>query len=1038
VRVAREPVVQGEPDRLTKLIETSVDLLLAKEGHPRREDQSTALLDTIPQMVWLTDAAGNTNYFNSRCAEYVGRPAEVANGWGWLDLVHLDDRQQARRVWESAVQSGECYRNEYRVRGADGVYRWYLTQAAPLRGPHGTIERWVGTWTDIDELKRAEARSSRDALLLANVQDAVIVTDLDGVVTYWNDGARRTYGWTADETLGRPLSETFPESQQEELGRVVANVRAGAQWKGEWEVFQKDGSRLWVDIRVSRIYDAEGNPIGIIGISHDIGEQRRVEVERQRLISLIETSPDFIGIADEQRKAVFVNRAGREMVGLPDDVDIRQTHIIDYLAEEDRERLTDELIPAVELHGRWTGEFAFRHFQTRERIPVDWTVFALPRETPNSPTCLACVAQDISERKRSEAELRRTSDLLKAVADVTPDALFVKDAEGRYQLVNPAAAQFVGRAVEDMVGRDDCELFSPTDAQLLNERDHRVMQSGVTETEEEVLTVAGVTRTFLATKAPYRDGNGQIAGTIGVSRDITERKRAEEALRLRDRAIQAVTQGILITDPSQPENPIIYASPGFQNLTGYAVEETVGRNCRFLQGKDTDPAAVAQIRESIHQRRPCTVELLNYRKDGTPFWNELSISPVFNPQGKLTHFVGVQTDVTQRRQFEDQISQAQKMEAIGKLAGGIAHDFNNLLTIINGYSYLLLQSIPVDSPMREQLEEINKAGERSASLTRQLLAFSRRQVIAPVVLDLNDVVRDTEKMLRRMIGEDIEMATVLNVQLEPVKADPGQLEQLLLNLAVNARDAMPQGGKLLIKTDNVVLDEEYASSHPGVRPGRYAVLAVKDTGVGMTDEVKQHIFEPFFSTKSPGKGTGLGLSVVHGIVKQSEGHFDVESAPGAGACFKIYLPSCEQSGQFIRSIAAATPAPRGSETILLVEDEKVVRRLSVNALMECGYTVLEARSGDEALRLLEQYDGPIHLLVTDVVMPGIGGRALAERLSAAIPNLKVLYVSGYTDDAVVRHGVAYEQVAFLSKPYSPITFAQKIREVLDGLPVSNR
>jgi CheY-like chemotaxis protein len=206
----------------------------------------------------------------------------------------------------------------------------------------------------------------------------------------------------------------------------------------------------------------------------------------------------------------------------------------------------------------------------------------------------------------------------------------------------------------------------------------------------------------------------------------------------------------------------------------------------------------------------------------------------------------------------------------------------------------------------------------------------------------------------------------------------------------------------------------------------------------MTDEVKQHIFEPFFSTKSPGKGTGLGLSVVHGIVKQSEGHFDVESAPGAGACFKIYLPSCEQSGQFIRSIAAATPAPRGSETILLVEDEKVVRRLSVNALMECGYTVLEARSGDEALRLLEQYDGPIHLLVTDVVMPGIGGRALAERLSAAIPNLKVLYVSGYTDDAVVRHGVAYEQVAFLSKPYSPITFAQKIREVLDGLPVSNR
>jgi PAS domain S-box-containing protein len=517
------------------------------------------------------------------------------------------------------------------------------------------------------------------------------------------------------------------------------------------------------------------------------------------------------------------------------------------------------------------------------------------------------VVQDISERKKAEAELRRTSDLLKAVADATPDAVFVKDAEGRYQLVNPAAARFVGRAVADMLGRDDSELFNAADAQLLKERDRRVMRTGMMETEEEVLTLAGVTRTFLATKAPYRDGNGKIAGTIGISRDVTEQRRLEEQYR-----------------------------------------------------------------------------------------------------------------------------QSQKMDAIGNLAGGIAHDFNNLLTIINGYSYLLLQSAPADGLMRERLEEIKKAGERSAALTRQLLAFSRRQLLMPVVLDLNEVVRDTEKMLRRVIGEDIELVTSLHPQLERIKADPGQLEQVLLNLAVNARDAMPQGGKLHIETSNVVLDEGYAKRHPRVRPGMYVVLKVRDTGVGMTEEVKRHIFEPFFTTKEPGKGTGLGLSVVHGIVEQSEGHFEVESAPGAGACFSIFLPRSEPSGQSLRLSAPTLPAPRGGETILLVEDESTVRQLSVAVLKECGYTVLEAGSGDEALTLRERHAGPIHLLVTDVVMPGMSGRVLAEKLCAELPELKVLYISGYTDDAVVRYGVAHELVAFLRKPYTPISFAHKIREVLDA------
>ncbi len=351
----------------------------------------------------------------------------------------------------------------------------------------------------------------------------------------------------------------------------------------------------------------------------------------------------------------------------------------------------------------------------------------------------------------------------------------------------------------------------------------------------------------------------------------------------------------MITDPGQPDNPIVYASPGFERITGYGAEEVLGRNCRFLQGKDTDPVEVARLREAVRAGEPCTVELLNYRKDGTPFWNELSLSPVRDDGGRLTHFVGVQVDVTARRSLEEQFRQVQKMEAIGQLAGGVAHDFNNLLTIINGYSELLLQTLPAEDPSRALITEINKAGERSAGLTRQLLAFSRQQILAPRVLNLNEVVIDIEKMLRRLIGEDVQLDTVLDPRVWVVRADPGQVEQVLMNLAVNARDAMPGCGRLTIETRNIDLDETYARTHPDARAGPHVLLSVTDTGSGMSPEVQTRIFEPFFTTKGPGKGTGLGLPTVYGIIKQSGGHVAVTSVVGIGTTFKVYLPRAEQT-----------------------------------------------------------------------------------------------------------------------------------------------
>ena len=466
-------------------------------------------------------------------------------------------------------------------------------------------------------------------------------------------------------------------------------------------------------------------------------------------------------------------------------------------------------------------------------------------------------------------------------------------------------------------------------------------------------------------------------------------------------------------------------------MTGYDEQEVIGRNCRFLQGPDTNRATVETIRHAIAQKQPCQVEILNYRKDGTQFWNQLTIDPVVNEDGDVTNFVGVLTDVTERRHLEEQLRQAQKMDAFGQLAGGVAHDFNNLLTIIFGYAETLLPALQENDPNREPVKAIIDAAERAASLTRQLLAFSRKTVLAPRLLNLSDTVQETEKMLRRLIGEDILLSTVLASDLRPISADPGHLTQVLMNLVVNARDAMPQGGKLTIETRNITLDEAYTSSHLDFRPGEYVLLAVSDTGHGISPEVRPHVFEPFFTTKAAGRGTGLGLAVVHGIIKQSGGNIEVYSEPDIGTTFKVYFPAVIEA-QVTNDHHHDAEAVRGQETVLIVEDDDGVRGLTHLALRSHDYRVLEASSGQEALQIAEKHGPEISVLVTDVVMPGMGGGELAQELRSRFPHIRVLYLSGYTDDAVVRHGILQEETAFLQKPFSPKALAKKVREVIDG------
>jgi len=525
-----------------------------------------------------------------------------------------------------------------------------------------------------------------------------------------------------------------------------------------------------------------------------------------------------------------------------------------------------------------------------------------------------------------------------------------------------------------------------------------------------------------------------ISGALAYAQSQADKQVAESALRISERRFRAlVEESWDAVALFAGDGTILYGSPATTRLLGYELSEFVGRNAMELIHPDDRAGVLVRLQDAMGApRAPVQVAARVRHKNGS--WRYLEgVFTNLIDDPSVGAIVNNYRDVTDRRILEEQVMMSQKMEAIGRLAGGVAHDFNNILTAIGGYSDLLLADLPPDDRRRHDVEEIHQATQRAAALTQQLLAFSRRQVLQPKVINLNALVPDIEKMLRRLIGEDILFATVLHPRLGNVRADPGQLEQVIVNLAVNARDAMSDGGRLTIETRNVELDEAYTAEHPAVKPGRYVMLAVTDTGVGMDEETKARIFEPFFTTKVRGKGTGLGLATVYGIVQQTGGHIWPYSEPGRGTTMRVYLPRVDAPADPIEHPRDAAPETlRGSETILVVEDEAPVRAVTRQLLERNGYTVLEAPDGAAALALVVGAAGGRHidLLLTDVIMPGMSGRELAAQLNARRPNLRVLFMSGYTDDAVVRHGMLEPGLAYLEKPFRPMALLRKVRSVL--------
>ncbi len=523
---------------------------------------------------------------------------------------------------------------------------------------------------------------------------------------------------------------------------------------------------------------------------------------------------------------------------------------------------------------------------------------------------------------------------------------------------------------------------------------------------------------------------GAVTSALERRRGRAATEAALKALRASEakfaKAFYANPSGMAIT---ALDGMLVDVNESFLRTLGYARDEVVGGNTVEL-GLWRDPADRARVLEAVQAGGHVENLELEFRTKAGVLRTLLYSAERIELDG-TPHILALTTDITERRQLEEELRQSQKMEAIGQLAGGVAHDFNNILTAIHGYADLLGDELPAGDARLEDVEEIRKAARRAAQLTRQLLAFSRKQVLEPRVLDLNALVENLDKMLRPLLGENVELTSALARDLNAVRADPNQIEQVILNLAINARDAMPNGGKVTIETANVELDEHYATRHVGVAPGRYVMLAVSDNGTGMDEQTKARIFEPFFTTKEPGKGTGLGLSTVYGIVKQSGGNIWLYSEPGRGTTFKIHFPAVDAT---VDQAPTAGPAGGldGVETVLVAEDDEQLRRLAHRALSGHGYTVLEADGGAAALDVARRHPGPIHLLLTDVLIPGMDGRSLAQALRAERPEVRVLFMSGYADKAIVHHGVLDTGVAYLAKPFTTDAVVRKVREVLDG------
>ncbi|MGZ4817008.1 MAG: PAS domain S-box protein [Terriglobales bacterium] len=709
---------------------------------------------------------------------------------------------------------------------------------------------------------------------------------------------------------------------------------------------------------------------------------------------------------------------------------------LDYrLGEKDGLEVLRELkkrglaVPVIFLTGQGDEEVAVRAMKAGATDYLLKSKLTVPSLEAAVRYALALRAKEDAVRTARRA-LHASEQRFRALVENSSDAIVLLDAEGIILYTSQSMRSFLGYAPEELVETSVFEQLHPDDRACVRETFLAMLQTpGLPcRLEYRCLHKNGELR-YLEAVWVNRLAEPAVGAVVINERDITKRKRAEEALHKLSRAVEHSADIVVMTDP---QGVIEYVNPAFETLTGYTRQEAIGRTPRILKSGRQDAEFYRKMWGTLLQGKVFRDVLINRKKNGELYWTEKTVTPIVDERGEVRNFISNDRDITERRALEQQLLQSQKMDAVGQLAGGVAHDFNNLLMVISSYAELLSDSIcATNAKAHHQAQEILKAARRAAALTQQLLAFSRKQVMSPRILDLNTVLAEIGKMLPRLIGEDIQVVIRPGAALWKVKADPVQIEQVIMNLAVNARDAMPRGGQLVLETSNERLDEDYCRLHVGVSSGEHVMLTVSDTGCGIAPEIQPRIFEPFFTTKERGKGTGLGLPTVYGIVKQSGGSVWVYSEVGHGTVIKVYLPRANAVAGTEHEQPAAAPPPRGSETILVVEDEEAVRESMCEYLTARGYTVLQGKNGVDAKEVLAHTSDKVHLLITDVIMPGMSGAELGRWVREVRAETRILYISGYTESMVVRQGIESTS-GFLQKPFTLTALANKVRQVLDA------
>ena len=781
----------------------------------------------------------------------------------------------------------------------------------------------------------------------------------------------------------------------------------------------------------------------LVGELNARSDELRAELERRsqsetahrdselRFRRLYDETPVMLHSIDEEGRITNVNNHWLKTLGY-ERSEVIGRKSIDFLDEESREIALNVALPKFFATGE-ISEQPYR-FVTKDGELRDILLSGFAERDKDGAVIGSRAALiDVTRRNRAEADAIDARRVLSSALEHISDGFAVFDGDDRLVLCNeqykalyPMIDDLVipGARASDLTtaALERGQIVDQSPCRAQRAPDGRLHATQTSARSVQVLTAEGrwiEARDYLAEKV----------GRVSIRIDITERKAVEDALKLRNRAMEASADGIMIADARAPDLPVVYANPATEKITGYRVEELLGRNARFLQGKETNQPELERIRVALRDRRPAEAVLRNFRKDGKLFLNECHIAPVTNDTGEVTHFVGIQKDVTERRHAEDQLRQVQKMEAVGQLTGGVAHDFNNLLAIIMGNAELLQQHIGDPDDLART---ISRAATRGANLTGRLLAFSRRQPLEPQAIDVEDVISGMSELLNPTLGETIVLKTVRSRGLWQVMADPGGLESTLLNLAINARDAMPEGGTLTVLSGNVTLSEGDLPADDEVDPGPYVMLTVRDTGTGMSDDVRQRVFEPFFTTKEVGEGSGLGLSMVYGFARQTGGFVAIDSEEGVGTTVRLYLPRAEAAMKAAREKAVpSNEIPDSSgKTILVVEDDKDVRDLIVLMLRDFGCEIHEAEDGKSALARLKSLDR-IDLILTDIVLPGgMTGPELAESAVRRFPAAKVLYMSGYAKVAGDGIGRRSAEVHVLNKPFRKQQLTDRVAAIL--------